>query len=56
VEAVLLIIAVGLVLMVFAPVAQPGTPRTGLRARIARQLHLWDRYLLNLPDSESWRA
>jgi len=56
VEAVLLIIAVGLVLMVFAPVAQPSTPRSGLRTRIARQLHLWDRYLLNLPGSESWRA
>jgi hypothetical protein len=37
-------------------VAQPSTPRTGLRTRIARQLRLWDRYLLNLPGSESWRA
>jgi hypothetical protein len=56
VEAVLLIIAVGLVLMAFAPVGPSRTARTGLRTRISRQLRLWDRYLLNLPGSGSWRA
>jgi hypothetical protein len=55
VDAALLIIGVALVLTVFAPVAPPGTARSGLRTRLARQLHLWDRYLLNPPDSEPWR-
>jgi hypothetical protein len=54
-EAAVLIIALGLVLMAFAPVAPPGAPRTGLRTRIARQLHLWDHYLLNPPGGGAWR-
>lgn len=46
-EAALLIVGLGLVLMGFAPVAQ-SPPRTALRTRVARQLHLWDRYLNGL--------
>lgn len=51
-DAALLIVGLALVLTAFAPIA----PRTGLRRRIARQLHLWDRYLLNPPDGEPWRT
>jgi hypothetical protein len=50
IDAVLLVAAVVLVLMAFAPVAPSGvSPRIGLRTRIARQLHLWDRYLYHDP-------
>lgn len=55
-DAALLIVGLALVLTAFAPVAPRDAPRTGLRTRIARQLHLWDRYLLNPPDSEPWRT
>jgi hypothetical protein len=55
VEAALLIIGLGLVLMALAPVAPSRAQRHGLRARIARQLYLWDRYLLNPPGGEPWR-
>ena len=45
-DAALLIIALALVLAALAPVAPAAAARpTGLRTRIARQLHLWDRYL-----------
>ena len=54
-EAALLIIGVGLVLMALAPVAPSHTRRLGLRARIARQMHLWDTYLLNPPGGEPWQ-
>ncbi len=47
-DAGLLIIAIVLVLMAFAPVAPANAARTGLRTRIARQLYLWDRYLNGL--------
>ncbi len=43
-DAAFLIVGVALVLMAFAPVAPAGSARTGLRTRMARQLHLWDRY------------
>jgi hypothetical protein len=56
VDAALLIVGLALVLAAFAPVAPSDTPRTRLRTRIARQLHLWDRYLLNPPDGEPWRT
>jgi hypothetical protein len=55
VEAALLIVGLGLVLMAFAPVASTRPPRTGLRTRIARQLHLWDRYLDGLHGGGLWR-
>ena len=60
-DAALLIVGLALVLAAFAPVAprdapRTGRPQTGLRTRIARQLHLWDRYLLNPPDGEPWRT
>jgi hypothetical protein len=54
VEAALLIIGVALALMALAPVAPSRTRRHGLRARIARQRYLWDRYLLNPPGGEPW--
>jgi hypothetical protein len=54
-EAALLVTALVLVLMGFAPVAPSSVPRTGLRTRIARQLHLWDRYVLGLSGGELWR-
>jgi hypothetical protein len=44
VDAALLIVGIALVLMAFAPVAPAGSVRTGLRTRVARQLHLWSRY------------
>jgi hypothetical protein len=49
VEAVFLIIALALVLMVFAPVAPSDRSRIPLRIRLARQLHLWDRYVYHDP-------
>jgi hypothetical protein len=49
-EAVFLIIALALVLMVFAPVAPSDRARIPLRLRLARQLHLWDRYVYHDPD------
>jgi hypothetical protein len=49
VEAVLLIIALALVLMVFAPVGPSDRARIPLRVRIARQLHLWDRHVYHDP-------
>jgi hypothetical protein len=55
VEAALLIIAVVLVLMAFAPVSPSNPARTALRTRIARQLHLWDRYLDGLHGGGLWR-
>ena len=55
-EAALLIVGLALVLTAFAPVAPSDAPRTRLGTRIARQLHLWDRYLLNPPDCEPWRT
>jgi uncharacterized membrane-anchored protein len=48
IDAALLIIAIVLVLMGFAPIAPTNVGRTGLRTRLARQLHLWDRYLNGL--------
>jgi hypothetical protein len=48
-EAALWVAALVLVLMGFAPVAPAAGPRTGLRTRIARQLHLWDRYVFHDP-------
>lgn len=52
-DAALLIIGLVLILMAFAPVAPSCTPpsrggQPGLRTRIARQIHLWDRYLGSL--------
>jgi hypothetical protein len=60
VEAAFLIIALVLVLMAFAPVtpskvARSTPARTALRTRIARQLHLWDRYLDGLHGGGLWR-
>lgn len=54
-EATLLIVGLALVLMAFAPVAPSKPARTGLRTRIARQLHLWDRYLDGLHGGGLWR-
>jgi hypothetical protein len=58
-EAAILIIALVLVLMAFAPVAPSNRTRTGaragLRTRIARHLYLWDRYLLGLHGGGLWR-
>jgi len=48
VEAALWVAALVLVLMGLAPVAS-NAPRTALRTRIARQIHLWDRYLYHDP-------
>lgn len=48
-EAALLVAALVLVLMGFAPVAPSTVRRTSLRTRIARQLHLWDRYVFHDP-------
>ena len=48
-DAALLVVALVLVLMAFAPVAPSDVPRTALRTRIARQLHLWDRYVFHDP-------
>lgn len=48
-EAAFLIIALALVLMVFAPVAPSDSVRIPLRVRLARQLHLWDRYVYHDP-------
>ncbi|GAA5117101.1 hypothetical protein [Pseudonocardia adelaidensis] len=48
-EAALWVAALVLVLMGLAPVAPSNLPRTGLRTRIARQLHLWDRYVFHDP-------
>ena len=48
-EAVFLIIALALVLMAFAPVAPSDRSRVPLRVRLARQLHLWDRYVYHDP-------
>lgn len=53
-DAALLIIGIGLVLMALAPIAPAPARRDGLRARIARHLYLWDRYLLNPPGGEPW--
>jgi hypothetical protein len=49
VEPVLLIIALALVLMALAPVAPSDRSRIPLRIRLARQLHLWDRYVYHDP-------
>jgi len=49
VEAALWVAALVLVLMGLAPVAPANAPRTALRTRIARQIHLWDRYLYHDP-------
>jgi hypothetical protein len=49
VEAAFLIIALTLVLMVFAPVAPSERAGVPLRVRLARQLHLWDRYVYHDP-------
>jgi hypothetical protein len=48
-EAALWVAALVLVLMGFAPVAPANVPHTALRTRIARQLHLWDRYVFHDP-------
>jgi hypothetical protein len=48
IDAALLIIAIVLILMAFAPVAPTNAGRTRLRTRLARQRHLWDRYLNGL--------
>jgi hypothetical protein len=49
IDAALLVAALVLVLMAFAPVAPSSVARTPLRTRIARQLHLWDRYVYHDP-------
>ena len=55
IDAALLVTAVALILMALAPVAPLNVPplnvppRIGLRTRIARQLHLWDRYIYHDP-------
>jgi hypothetical protein len=54
-EAALLIIGLVLVLMAFAPVRPSSPARTGIRTRITRQLHLWDRYLDGLHGGGLWR-
>jgi hypothetical protein len=54
-DAALLVIALMLVLMAFAPVDPSGAARTSLRTRIDRQLHLWDRYLYGLHGGGMWR-
>jgi hypothetical protein len=54
VEPAFLIVGLTLVLMAFAPVAPRDAPRVGLGTRIARQLRLWDRYLLNPPGGDTW--
>jgi len=48
-DTALLLIALVLVLMAFAPVTPSNVPRTRLHTRIARQLHLWDRYVFHDP-------
>jgi hypothetical protein len=53
-EAALLIIALVLVLMAFAPVAPSNPARTALRTRLARQMHLWDRYLDGMQGGGPW--
>jgi hypothetical protein len=49
IDTALLVAALVLVLMAFAPVAPSSVARTRLRTRIARQLHLWDRYVYHDP-------
>lgn len=48
-EPVLLIIALALVLMALAPIAPSDLSRIPLRIRLARRLHLWDRYVHHDP-------
>lgn len=55
-EAALLIIALVLVLMAFAPVAPSNPAPTAMRTRLGRQLHLWDRYLDGLQGDGPWHS